>query len=112
MIYIESKGFLYNVFCSGGVNKDDPLNPKDNRENGIMVFFRDVVGPILNNCVTKVVVMFVFCGYLAVSVWAVLHLKEGLERRKLSRYDSYSVRYYDVEDKYFRDYPYRVNVSV
>ena len=29
-----SKGFFYNVFCSGGINKDDPFNPKDNKENG------------------------------------------------------------------------------
>ena len=33
----------------GGVNKENPLNPKDNRENGIMVSFRDRIGPILTN---------------------------------------------------------------
>ena len=107
----ESRGFLYNVFCAGGIDKENPLNPKDNRENGVMVFFRDKFGPVLNNGWTKFLVMLLFCGYLAVSSWGVSQLKEGLERRKLSRYDSYSVKYYDTEDIYFREYPYRVNVS-
>ena len=37
--------------------------------------------------------------------------REGLERKRLSRYDSYSVEFYNMEDLYFREYPYRVNVS-
>ena len=41
-LFTESRGFLYNVFCAGGVDKENPLNPKDNRENGVMVFFRYV----------------------------------------------------------------------
>ena len=106
----ESRGFLYNVFCAGGIDKENPLNPKDNRENGVMVFFRDRFGPILNNRWTKGLVMLLFLGYLAISTMGVTQLKEGLERRKLSRYDSYSVEYYDTDDKYFREYPYRVNV--
>lgn len=75
------------------------------------MFFRDQVGPVLNHWLTKILVMIVFCGYVGVSVWGVSQLEEGLERRKLSRYDSYSVDFYDLEDKYFREYPYRVNVS-
>ena len=37
-------------------------------------------------------------------------IKEGLDRRKLSRDDSYSVEFYDVEDRYFREYPHRIQV--
>jgi hypothetical protein len=29
----------------------------------------------------------------------------------LVRFDSYSVDYYEVEDKYFKEYPFRINVS-
>ena len=111
VLFTESRGFLYNVFCAGGVDKENPLNPKDNRENGVMAFFRDGVGPILNKAWFKTLVMLIFFGYLAVSAWGVTQLREGLERRKLSRYDSYSVTFYDTDDKYFREYPYRVNVS-
>lgn len=111
LLLTESRGFLYNVFCAGGIDKENPLNPKDNRENGMMVFFRDRFGPILNNKWTKALVILLFLGYLAISTMGVTQLKEGLERRKLSRYDSYSVEYYETDDLYFREYPYRVNVS-
>ena len=103
---------MYNAFCAGGIDKENPLNPKDNRENGVMVFFRDRWGPVLNSGWSKFFIMLLFCGYLGVSAWGVSQLREGLERRKLSRYDSYTVNYYDTEDLYFREYPYRVNVSI
>ena len=67
---------------------------------------------MLNNGWTKFFVILIFCGYLGVASWGVSQLREGLERRKLSRYDSYSVDYYDTDDKYFREYPYRVNVVI
>ena len=38
-------------------------------------------------------------------------VKEGLERKNLARFDSYSVQFYEIEDGFFREYPYRVNVS-
>lgn len=38
-------------------------------------------------------------------------LEEGLQRRKLSRADSYSVEFYDREDIYFREFPYRIQVN-
>ena len=109
--FIENLGFLYNVFCSGGINEDDPLNEKDNRENAIMAFFRDHFAVALNKTYVKILVLWLFLGYLFVSGWAVSNLQEGLERKRLSRYDSYSVTFYNMEDKYFREYPYRVNVS-
>ena len=106
-----SKGFLYNIFCSGGINKDDPFNPKDNKENGMMAFFRDVIGNWLCKPYAKAIVLLIFLGYLSVASWGVTQLKEGLEKKRLSRFDSYSVDFYDVEDKYFREYPFRINVS-
>jgi hypothetical protein len=33
-----------------------------------------------------------------------------LDRRKLSRDDSYSVEFYDVEDRNFREYPHRIQL--
>lgn len=106
-----SRGFLYNIFCSGGINKDDPFNPKDNKENGMMAFFRDVIGNWLCKPYAKAIVLICFLGYLSVAAWGVTQLKEGLEKKRLSRFDSYSVDFYDVEDKYFREYPFRINVS-
>ena len=99
------------MFCSGGINEDDPWNEKDNRENAIMAFFRDHFAVAINKTYVKVLILWLFLGYLLVSGWAVSNLEEGLERKRLSRFDSYSVEFYSMEDKYFREYPYRVNVS-
>ena len=107
----ENRGFLYSVFCAGGINDEDPWNEKDNRENAIMAFFRDYFAVALNKPWVKFLVLCIFLGYLGVSGWAVSSLREGLERKRLSRYDSYSVDFYNMEDQYFREYPYRVNVS-
>ena len=54
----------------------------------------------------------VFLVYLGVAVWGCTMVREGLERRRLSKDDSYSVQFYDVEDQYFREHPYRVQVSL
>ena len=37
-------------------------------------------------------------------------MKEGLERRKLSKADSYSVKFFDLEDEFYREYPYRIQL--
>ena len=107
-----SRNWLYRVFCSGGINSEDPWNPRDNKENGMMAFFRDRVGTWLNKSTSKALVLMVFLVYLGFASWGVTNLKEGLQKRRLSRFDSYSVDYYDAEDKYFREYPFRINVSI
>ena len=75
-----------------------------------MAFFRDHFAVALNKPIVKVLVLWIFLAYLGLSGWAVSNLQEGLERKRLSRYDSYSVTFYNMEDQYFREYPYRVNV--
>lgn len=75
-----------------------------------MAFFRDTVADILNNNAVKVVVIAVFLAYLAGAGYGVTKTKEGLERRKLSRIDSYSVEFFDREDLYYREFPYRIQV--
>ena len=56
-------------------------------------------------------VIMVFLMYLGAAIWGCTMVREGLERRRLSKDDSYSVQFYDVEDQYFREHPYRVQVS-
>ena len=48
--------------------------------------------------------------YLGGAFYGCMRVKEGLEKRRLSRYDSYSVEFYDLEDKYFRVFPYSIQV--
>ena len=78
----------------------------------MIVFFRDVVAAGLNRTYIKVLVIVIFLIYLFIGIYGCSIIKEGLDRRKLSRDDSYSVQFYDYEDKYFREYPYRIQVVV
>nr|XP_045594269.1 patched domain-containing protein 3-like [Procambarus clarkii] len=102
----------YRFLCTGGISEADPWNEKDNKEHIIMVFFRDQVAGFLNIPAVKTLVIIAFVLYLAVAFWGCTRLQEGLERSRLSLDNSYSVDFYNLESKYFREYPYRIQVSI
>ncbi|KAK9889583.1 hypothetical protein WA026_006958, partial [Henosepilachna vigintioctopunctata] len=104
--------WIYHVFCSGGVDQEDIENPLDNKENGVMVFFRDYFANFLNNGCVKFLVIVVFLGYLAGAGYGVTQIQEGLERRKVAKNDSYAIEFFDREDDYYREFPYRMQVIV
>lgn len=60
----------------------------------------------------KAVILLIFAMYLAGAGYGITQIKEGLERRKLSKEDSYSVKFFDLEDEYYREFPYRMQVIV
>ncbi|UXI23047.1 hypothetical protein NH340_JMT08990 [Sarcoptes scabiei] len=109
---VEDKGFFFRLLCTGGRNPNDPDNPKDNKEHLMMIFFRDHLAVALNRPLIKLLVITMFLTYLLIGIYGCSVIKEGLDRRKLSRDDSYSVQFYDFEDKYFREYPYRIQVVI
>ncbi|XP_015605307.1 patched domain-containing protein 3 [Cephus cinctus] len=106
------RSWLYRLLCTGGVDPDDPDNPLDNPEHGCMTWFRDYLAVALNYWLVKVLVIITFGLYLAGALYGLTTLQEGLDRRKLSKEDSYSVTFYDREDFYFREFPYRIQVVV
>ncbi|XP_067124437.1 patched domain-containing protein 3-like [Centruroides vittatus] len=108
----KNRNILFRLFCTGGRNSEDPTNLEDNKEHALMVFFRDFMGDFLGRMPVKILVVIIFAAYLGVGIWGCLQVREGLERHKLSRSDSYSVTFYDLEDKYFRKYAYRIQVIV
>lgn len=55
--------------------------------------------------------MTLFLGYLGAACWGTTKIQEGLERRRMVLYDSYAVKFFDREDLYFREYPYRIQVN-
>ena len=75
-----------------------------------MAWFRDFVGTALTKWPVKILIILLFIVYLAGAIHGVSKVQEGLQRRKLSKPDSYSIEYYDREDYYFKDYPYRIQV--
>ncbi|XP_074600748.1 patched domain-containing protein [Brevipalpus obovatus] len=108
----HDKSFMFRLLCTGGRNEMDPDNKEDNEEHMMMLFFRDTLAKSLNKTSVKILVILIFLVYLGIGIYGCTQVKEGLDRRKLSRDDSYSVRYYDYEDRFFREYPYRVQVVV
>ncbi|XP_034952079.1 patched domain-containing protein 3 [Chelonus insularis] len=106
------RSWFYRVLCSGGVNREDPDNPLDNPEHGCMTWFRDYLATALNCRLVKALVIIIFGLYLAGALYGLTNLKEGLERRKLSKEDSYSIVFYDLEDEYFKEFPYRIQVII
>lgn len=109
--FSANRSWLYRALCSGGVDPDDPYNPIDNPEHGCMSWFRDYLAVALNCRPVKVIVILIFACYLAGALYGLTTLQEGLDRRKLSKNDSYSITFYDRQDYYFREFPYRIQVD-
>lgn len=108
----EKRNFLYKAIMAGGIDHNDPDNPIDNKDHMFMAFFKDKLAAVINNKWCKIVIILAFASYLAGACYGVTQIKEGLERRKLSREDSYSVEFFDREDDYYREFPYRMQVII
>lgn len=107
----EHRNCFYRFFMTGGINPDDPGNPKDNREHLGMVFFRDHFGQVLTKGWVKALVLIAYAAYVAMAIWGVSNVREGLEKRNTASYDSYSVTFYDMEDEYFKLYGFTISVT-
>lgn len=77
-----------------------------------MAFFKNQVATMVNNGWVKGLILLIFAAYLLGAGYGLTQIKEGLERRKLSKADSYSVKFFDLEDEYYREFPYRIQVIV
>ncbi|XP_070065886.1 patched domain-containing protein 3 isoform X2 [Drosophila virilis] len=108
----EKRNFLYKAIMAGGIDHNDPDNPIDNKDHMLMAFFKDKLAAVINNKWCKIIIILAFASYLAGACYGVTQIKEGLERRKLSREDSYSVEFFDREDDYYREFPYRMQVII
>ncbi|XP_039955709.1 patched domain-containing protein 3 [Bactrocera tryoni] len=108
----EKRNFLYKAIMAGGINRDDPDNPIDNKDHMFMAFFKDHLAAVINNKWCKMLIILIFATYLAGACYGLTQIKEGLERRKLSKADSYSVEFFDREDEYYREFPYRMQVII
>lgn len=97
---------------AGGINPEDPDNPLDNKEHVLMAFFKNKLAAVLNTGWVKALIIVIFAAYLSGACYGVTKIKEGLERRKLSKNDSYSVVFFDREDEYYREFPYRIQVGI
>ena len=108
----SNRSWFYRAFCAGGINAADPYNPKDNRDHAGMVFLRDKLGYALNLKWVKSLVLILFTAYIVVAIWGITNIQEGLEKRNTVNFDSYSIDYYNADDKYYREYRFPINIVV
>ena len=105
------KGFWYSVCCMGGFDKNDPENEKGNHANSSMVFFKESFAPFLNKPTVKTAVLITYTAYALVSGWALTTLRTENDWRRGVRQDSYATAFYDAEEKYFKEFSFRISVS-
>ena len=106
----ENSTWLYRLFFVGGIDPADPSNAKDNKEEKMMTFFRNVIAPFLNYNPFKVLILLFFALYLGLSALGIYYMKEGLQLSNLAMEDSLVIPYYEINDRFFRDFTYRLQV--
>merc|ERR1719471_694902 len=107
-----NRGLIYRLFLTGGINPADPYNPLDNKDHAGMVFLRDKLGYALNLKWVKSLVLIVFTAYIVVAIWGITNIKEGLDKRNIVKFDSYSIDFYNADDEYFNEYRYPINLML
>ncbi len=114
---IQARPLFYITFSIESNNHHDQ-NAKDkstkeigNFDNFFMIFFRDKFSVALQKKKYRFFIIALYIVYLLVTAYGLSGIVEGLERQRLTRYDSYASQYFQWEDRYFRDYPYRISVS-
>ena len=107
-----NRSFLSRMFCTGGINPQDPYNPLDNKDHYGMIFLRDKLGSLLSRTWIKSLVLIIFTSYIIVAIWGITNIKEGLDTRNTVNFDSYLVPFYNMDDKYFNEYRYPINVMI
>lgn len=121
----------YQICCTGGYiaeEGDDMIkdaekknNIADNKEMDeepmlalplMTEVLRDYVGPFVMLIPVKIIIMIIYCMYLAIAIWGCTTLKEGLQLKNLAPDGSYLIGFFNNEDKYFRvDYGPRVMMA-
>ena len=56
--------------------------------------------------------MSLYIVYLGGALYGTLQLEQGVNKRAIGPDGSYLTTYYEVEDEYFRKYPYRIQVRI
>ncbi|CAG0922467.1 unnamed protein product, partial [Notodromas monacha] len=107
-----NKSRMYQIFCSGGISEKNPDDPVDNKDHVVMTWFRDSFAPLLTKTAVKIAVVLVFIGYIGVGIYGITQIDEGLQRKHMVQETSYAYEFYETEDKYFRDYPYQVQMVI
>ncbi|XP_077347156.1 patched domain-containing protein 3 [Lithobates pipiens] len=105
----DHRSTFYNACCVGGTFSAITGTETDHLMTN---FFKKYYGPFLTNIWTKIIVLGLYGGYLAGSIYGCFQVQEGIDLRNLATDSSYVRSFYDYEDLYFEDYGPRVMVVV
>lgn len=98
-----------NICCvGGGYDKNTGAEKKQPASN----FFKDYYGPFLIKPWVKGVVIFLYVGYLATSIYGCFHIQQGIELYDLAADNSHVTRFNRKDREYFSDYGPSVMVIV
>ncbi|XP_020372176.2 patched domain-containing protein 3-like [Rhincodon typus] len=103
----ESK--CYAMCCVGGAYDSETGTEI---EHPVYFFFKEYYGPCLTNIWTKAIVVVLYIGYLAISIYGCLNIKEGIDLRNLAFDGSYVIKFYDDQSTFFSKYGPRVMVAI
>ena len=106
----ENSSWMYRLLFVGGIDMKNPGNVKDNKDEKMMAFFKTIVAPVLNHNPFKAVILLMFALYLGISGLGIYNIKEGLQLSNLAMEDSHVVPHFQANDKYFRDFTYRLQI--
>ncbi|XP_059497119.1 patched domain-containing protein 3-like, partial [Stegostoma tigrinum] len=103
----ESK--CYAMCCVGGAYDSETGTEI---EHPIYFFFKEYYGPCLTNIWAKAIVVVLYIGYLSISIYGCLNIKEGIDLRNLAFDGTYVIKFYDDQSAYFSKHGPRVMVAV
>ncbi|XP_029935788.1 patched domain-containing protein 3-like [Myripristis murdjan] len=100
---------IYSICCVGGeYDKDTGAEKKQPAGD----FFKKYYGPFLVKPFVMAVVLCLYAGYLAVSVYGCLHIQQGIELYDLASDNSHVVTFHRKDRQYFSNYGPNVMIVI
>ena len=106
--YASKKSQSYRLWCSGGLKVEGKVVESLKGHTHPANNFFQSYGRFITKPAMKSVVVLLFVGYLGVSIYGCMNVKEGLEMTDLVAEDSYAHKFLHQTDKYFTTYGPRV----
>ncbi|XP_067141309.1 patched domain-containing protein 3-like [Centruroides vittatus] len=91
---------------------EEEMNVRKEKDNFMMVFFKDILGKVLQNKLIKVMAIILFVSYLGCGIYFMKWIKEGLDYINIFPFHSYVVNYMLLHYRYFTEFPHRIHVVI
>ena len=75
-------------------------------------FLAKIVGKVLRSGTARITVMFLYMGYICVSIYGICNVVVYFDKTKLINHDSSMTAFVEIEDRLFRDKAFSISVIV